>query len=302
LHAALRKTLGEHARQEGSFVEAGRFRFDFTHFKPLSNDEITAIENLVNEKILTAIPVEKFFTTLDEAKKMGAMAIFGEKYGDRVRVVKIGDFSIELCGGIHLENTGEIGLFKITAQESVAGGIRRIEASVGMHLFAEIRKNYSLIQELIKNFGTDKDLLKKVHEFQKRMKDLEKVNQENALRLARVEAKELIARIRKEKHTVISHRFEHYPKDTLRAVADFVREQAKDSIGLFYQEVEGKLMYLLFVGPNLVRKYPANKLITKISKVLGGGGGGRPHLAEGGGGDPKKIKSAIALLEKTVKP
>jgi alanyl-tRNA synthetase len=148
LHAALRQTLGEHARQEGSFVEAGRFRFDFTHFKPLSNDEVTAIEDLVNKKILAALPVEKFFTTLDEAKKMGAMAIFGEKYGDRVRVVKIGDYSIELCGGIHLDNTGEIGFFKITSQESAAAGIRRIEAAVGMNLFADLRKHYSIIQEL----------------------------------------------------------------------------------------------------------------------------------------------------------
>ena len=301
LHAALRMTLGEHARQEGSFVEAGRFRFDFTHFKPLSSDEIMAIEDLVNRKIMAAIPVEKFFTSLDEAKKMGAMAIFGEKYGDRVRVVKIGDFSTELCGGIHLDNTGEIGAFKIIAQESVAGGIRRIEAAVGTHLFAEIRKHYSLIQDLSQMFGTEKDLLKKVHEFQKRMKDLEKVNQENSLRLARAEAKELLDRIRKEKRTVISHRFEHYPKDTLRAVADFVRENAKDSIGLLYQEADGKLMYLIFVGPNLVKKYPANKLIADISNVLGGGGGGRAHLAEGGGGDPKKINSALALLEKTVK-
>jgi alanyl-tRNA synthetase len=302
LHAALRQTLGEHARQEGSFVEAGRFRFDFTHFKPLSNDEVTAIENLVNEKILAALPVEKFYTNLDEAKKMGAMAIFGEKYGDRVRVVKIGDFSIELCGGIHLDNTGEIGFFKITSQESAAAGIRRIEAAVGMNLFADLRKHYSIIQELTHVFGADKDLIKKVHEFQKKVKDLENVNQENSLRLAQVEAKELLADIKRGKRTVISHRFENYPKDTLRAIADFVREHAKDSIGLLYQETEGKITYLLFVGPNMVKRYPADKLIIEISNVLGGGGGGRPHLAEGGGGNPKKVAKAIALLEKTVKP
>ena len=301
LHAALRKTLGEHARQEGSYVEAGRFRFDFTHFKPLSNDEIQAIEDMVNEKTLAALPVEKFFTSLDEAKKMGAMAIFGEKYGDQVRVVKIGDFSIELCGGIHLDNTGEIGLFKITSQESVAAGIRRIEASVGMLLFSEMRKHYSLVNELKQAFGADKDLLKKAQELQKKLKDSEKINLQNSLRLARGEAQDILARVEKEKGTVISQQFENYPKDTLRAIADTVREQAKDSVGLFYQEAEGVLMYLVFVGPNLVKKYPAQGLIRKISKILGGGGGGRPHLAEGGGGDPKKIKNAIALLEKTVR-
>jgi alanyl-tRNA synthetase len=302
LHAALRKTLGEHARQEGSYVEAGRFRFDFTHFKPLSNDEIHAIEDLVNEKILAALPVEKFFTSLDEAKKMGAMAIFGEKYGDQVRVVKIGNFSIELCGGIHLNNTGEIGLFKITSQESVAAGIRRIEASVGMHLFTEIRDQYSLIHELNQTFSADKNLLKKVREFQRRLKNLEKANQQNSLRLARAEAQELLSRVKKEKGVIISQQFENYPKDTLRAIADSVREQAKDTVGLLYQETEGKLTYLIFVGPNLVRKYPAQELIKKISKILGGGGGGRPHLAEGGGGNIKKVADTVAFLKKTIKP
>ena len=301
LHAALRRTLGEHARQEGSFVEPGRFRFDFTHFKSLSSDEIEAIENLVNEKILSALPVEKFFTSLDEAKKQGAMAIFGEKYGDRVRVVKIGDFSIELCGGIHLDNTGEIGFFKITSQESAAAGIRRIEAAVGMNLFRDIRKNYATIQELVQSFGADKELLKKVREFQQRMKDLERQNQENCSRLARIEADKLLARMHKEKSHVISHKFENYPSETMRAIADYIREKAHDSAGILYQETKGKVNYLLFVGPELVKKYPASKLMKEISKILGGGGGGKPHLAEGGGGDSTKVAEAVAHLKKIIK-
>ena len=300
LHAALRKTLGEHARQEGSFVEPGRFRFDFTHFKPLSDDEISAIENVVNEKILSATPVEKFFTTLDEAKKMGAMAIFGEKYGDRVRVVRIGDFSIELCGGIHLENTGEIGLFKIIAQESAAAGIRRVEAVVGMHLFAEFRKNYTQIQELNRILGSDKDLLDKVRDFQQRVREMEKANQDNCLRLARVEAAELLNKMKKEKSRVVSHRFDEYSGETMRIIADIIREQGKDAIGFLYQESRGKINYLLFVGPDLVGKHPADKLIKDISKIFGGGGGGRPHLAEGGGGDPKKTQEVLTYLKKLV--
>jgi alanyl-tRNA synthetase len=302
LHAALRRTLGEYARQEGSFVEPGRFRFDFTHYKQLSNDEIEAIENLVNEKIMAALPLEKFFTSLDEAKRMGAMAIFGEKYGDRVRVVKINDFSIELCGGIHLDNTGEIGMFKITQQESAAAGIRRIEASVGMHLFSEIRRNYAIIQELYKTCGTDKDLQNKVREFNQRIKDLEKVHQENCMRLARVEAQELLDKMQKEKLRVISHEFKNYPSETLRGIADFIRERAHDSAGIFYQKTRGKINYLLFVGPNLAQRFPANKLMKEISGILGGGGGGKPHLAEGGGGDPSKITAAVAYLEKLITP
>jgi len=300
LHAALRKTLGEHACQEGSFVEPGRFRFDFTHFKPLSHDEIQVIEDLVNEKILAAIPVEKFYTTLDEAKKLGAMAIFGEKYSDRVRVVKISDFSIELCGGVHLDNTGEIGLFKITSQESAAAGIRRVLAAVGLSLFEDFRRYYSLVQQLTQTFGAEGNLMKKVHEFQQRQKDLERINQDNALRLARTEAKELIAEVKKEKRRVISHKFENYPNETMRAIADIIRDQAQDSVGILYQEAEGSINYLLFVGPNLVKKYPASRLIKEVSKVLGGGGGGRPHLAEGGGGDPKKVAEAVAYLKKIV--
>ncbi|UCG31304.1 MAG: alanine--tRNA ligase [candidate division WOR-3 bacterium] len=297
LHAALRKMLGEHARQEGSFVEPGRFRFDFTHFGPLSEDEITAIENLVNEKIMSALPVEKFFTTLDEAKKLGAMAIFGEKYGERVRVVKIGDFSIELCGGIHLNNTGEIGLFKITAQESAAAGIRRVEALVGMQLFSELREKYSKIQDLVQVFGSEKELLNKVQDFQHRMRELEKVNQENLVRLAKLEVDELLARMKKEKIRVIDQRLDDYPGEFLRILADMIREKAPNSMGLLYQETGGKLNYLIFVGPGLVKTNPANKLIKDISKILGGGGGGRPHLAEGGGADLKKIPDAVAYLK-----
>jgi alanyl-tRNA synthetase len=301
LHAALRKTLGEHARQEGSFVEPGRFRFDFTHFKALTDDEINAIENLVNEKILSALPVEKFFTSLDEAKKQGAMAIFGEKYGDRVRVVKIGDFSVELCGGIHLDNTGEIGFLKIVSQESAAAGIRRIEAIVGMKLFTELRTKYNLTQAMADVFGSDKDLMKKVHEFQGRLKKLEKINEENCMRIAEVETAELLKQIGKEKTYIISKKFEKYSIQTLRTIADLIRDKAQDSIGMIYQETRGKINYLLFVGPAQAKKYPANKLMKEISKILGGGGGGRPHLAEGGGGDPKKIPDAIAYLESLIK-
>ncbi len=301
LHAALRKILGEHARQEGSFVEPGRFRFDFTHFKALNDDEIKAIEDLVNEKILSALPVEKFFTSLDEAKKMGAMAIFGEKYGERVRVVKICDFSIELCGGIHLDNTGEIGLLKITSQESVAAGIRRVEAIVGMNLLSELRSKFNLTKELTDVFGSDKDLMKRVYDFQGRLKELEKLNQDHCIRIAQIEAADLIRRTEKEKKRVISKEFEKYPIDTLRAIADLIREKAQDSIGIIYQKTKGKINYLLFVGPALVKQHPANKLIKEVSKILGGGGGGRPHLAEGGGGDPKKLPDAISYLKTLIK-
>ncbi len=300
LHAALRKTLGEHARQEGSFVEPGRFRFDFTHFKPLSNDEINVIENIVNEKVLDNIPVEKFNTTLDEAKRLGAMAIFGEKYGDKVRVVKVNDFSIELCAGIHLDNTGQIGLFKIISQEAAAAGIRRVEAVVGLRLFEALRKSVSTIKELSQILGTDKDLIKKAYDFQERLKELEKLHRETSVQLARIKANELVRKLKKEKSKIIAQQFDKYSPDAIRLTADFIREDTKNCIGILYQEINGKLNYLIFVGQNLVKKRPANKLIKDVSKILGGGGGGRPHMAEGGGGDPKKVAEAIDFLKNKI--
>jgi len=300
LHAALRKTLGEHARQEGSFVEPGRFRFDFTHFKPLSEDEIMAIESTVNEKVLSALPVEKFFTSLDEAKKMGAMAIFGEKYGERVRVVRIGDFSTELCGGIHLDNTGEIGLFKIVSQESAAAGIRRIEAVVGMQLFSELRQKYAQVHELAQIFGSENDLIQRVNDFLQKFRDLEKSNQENLTRLAGIEAETLLQKMKTEGGRVFSIQLDNYPAEIMRTVADHIRGKSPDSVGMIYQNVKGRINYLICTGENMTKTHPAHKIIKDISKILGGGGGGKPHLAEGGGGDPKKIKQAVAFLDKAV--
>jgi alanyl-tRNA synthetase len=301
LHAALRKTLGEHARQEGSFVEPGRFRFDFTHFKPLSNDEITVIEDSVNQKILENIPVEKLFMSLDEAKKMGAMALFGEKYGDRVRVVKIGDFSVELCGGIHLDSTGEIGLFKIMSQEAAAAGIRRVEAIVGVRLFMTVRRNIATIREIAHILGADREIIKKVRDVQERLKSLEKTNQEQQLKLARVEAAELLAKAQKEQSRIIVKKFDSIGGEALRLVADHIRERLKDGIGLLYAEEKGKINYLLFVGEDLVNEYPAHELIKEVSDIMGGGGGGRPHMAEGGGGDPQKLDRVITYLKDTTK-
>jgi alanyl-tRNA synthetase len=301
LHAALRKTLGEHARQEGSYVEPGRFRFDFTHFRPLSDDELSTIETLINKKVLENVPVEKFFTTLDEAKKMGAMAIFGEKYGHEVRVVKIGDFSIELCGGIHLDHTGEIGLFKIMAQEAAAAGIRRVEAFVGLRLFEEIGKDRATLRELTNIFGADTDLVKKASDAQEHIKALEKTNQESRMRLARIEAEGIIRHAEQQHTHVIAHQFSDFDAETIRMVADVVRARIRNVVGLFHSEQKKKVSYVVFVGDDLIRKSPANQLIKNIAKIVGGGGGGKPHLAEGGGGDPQRVAEAIAYLQNTFK-
>ncbi|UCC12981.1 MAG: alanine--tRNA ligase [candidate division WOR-3 bacterium] len=303
LHAALRKTLGEHARQEGSYVEPGRFRFDFTHFKPLSEDEIRAIEDMVIEKILEAIPVDKQWMSLDEAKKLGAMAIFGEKYGDRVRVVKIGDFSIELCGGIHLDNTGEIGLFKIISQEAAAAGIRRVEAFVGMRLFNYVRKHDTIMRDLARLTGReDTGIVRWVEETQQQLKKAEKIREQTLSELARSESAAFLATISKKKSLFVYRELKNFGSPGMRLVADIVRNKAKTVVGLLYENIGGRLSYLLFTGEDLLNRYPASKIIKEFGKIVGGGGGGRPHMAEGGGGNPAKLDEAISFLKKLVKP
>ncbi len=298
LHAALRQILGEHARQEGSFVEPGRFRFDFMHFKPLSDDEIKAVENLVNEKVMEAIPVEKFYTTLDEAKKLGAIALFGEKYGMDVRVVKISNFSIELCGGIHLDNTGEIGLFKIISQESASAGIRRIEGFVGFNLLEELRRYREIVKKASEFLGSDTNILDRIEEIQNRLKMLENINQRQTAKLSALIAKEIIAETKDQRYII--KRLDGFTNEAMRQVADFIREKEKDKLGILYDIVHNRVNYLVFVGDELKDKLPAQNLIKAISKVIGGGGGGKPHLAEGGGGKPDKIPELLAYF-KTLK-
>ncbi|MEO0185476.1 MAG: alanine--tRNA ligase [candidate division WOR-3 bacterium] len=291
LHAALRKILGEHARQEGSFVAPGRFRFDFMHFKPLSDDEIRAIEDLVNEKIMEAIPVEKFWTTIDEAKKLGAMALFGEKYGKDVRVVRIKDFSIELCGGIHLDNTGEIGLFKIISQESASAGIRRIEGFVGFNLLDELRRYRNIVKNIAESVGSETNIIEKFEEFQNRLQTLENIAQKQQTKLAQFVAREILEEVGDNKWIV--KKVEGFDNDGMRQVADFIREKEKGKLGVLYDIVNNRVNYLVFVGDELKEKFPAHTLIKSVGKIIGGGGGGKPHLAEGGGGKPEKIQELI---------
>uniref|UniRef100_A0A7V3VTE1 Alanine--tRNA ligase n=1 Tax=candidate division WOR-3 bacterium TaxID=2052148 RepID=A0A7V3VTE1_UNCW3 len=291
LHSALRKILGEHARQEGSYVAPGRFRFDFMHFKPLSDDEIKAVEDLVNEKILEAIPVEKFWTTIDEAKKLGAMALFGEKYGKEVRVVRIGDFSIELCGGIHLDNTGEVGLFKIISQESTSAGIRRIEGFVGFNLLEELRRYRSILKGISEILGSDVHIIERIEELQNRLKTLEEIKKRQQMKLAQNLANDILKETENQRWIV--ERIDDFDIEGMRQVADYLRDKAKNKLGVLYTVINNRVNYLVFVGDELKDKYPAHQLIKGVSKIIGGGGGGKPHLAEGGGGKLEKVSDLV---------
>ena len=293
LHAALRKVLGEHVRQEGSLVAPDRLRFDFTHFKPLSPEEIEEIERIVNEKIYENIPVETLWMEFDEAIKAGAIALFDEKYGKEVRVVKIGDFSMELCGGTHVKNTGEIGIFKIKEEGGIASGVRRIEALTGLSVYEYLKEKEVLLSEILKKAGgKEKDIIQRIENMLERMKEFEKMNRSYEEELVRV----LKEKIRGEKTGEVEVVWEKVKgsKQMLRMLADEIRKRGK-TVGVLYRE-NAAIFLVAFVSDDLVNKIKAGTIAREIGRVLGGGGGGKDYLAEAGGRKSENLPAAKQKL------
>ncbi|MBN2464924.1 alanine--tRNA ligase [candidate division WOR-3 bacterium] len=287
LHAALRKTLGDYVKQEGSLVEPGRLRFDFAAFEPMSLSQVLAVERMVYEQVVADRHVQALRNTpLDEARAMGALAFFGDQYGEQVTVVKVDDFSMELCGGTHLRSTGQIGLFRIISETGVAAGIRRIEALVGKAAFENAASERAVVTQLTDRLGgTEETLLKKVEGLAEEQKRLgEKLAGVSAL-LARAAGDELAARaddiggIR-----VVTSHFPKFETGELRLVSDRMRELLKEKyVGLLTGGEGPRIRYVVFVSPDLQASLPAGKLAKLVGPAMGGGGGGRPDLAEGGG-------------------
>jgi alanyl-tRNA synthetase len=287
LHAALRKTLGDYVKQEGSLVEPGRLRFDFTAFEPMRPEQIHAVERLVYEQIIADQQVEALRDTpLDDAKAMGALAFFGEQYGDKVTVVKVGDFSMELCGGTHLKSTGQIGMFRITSETGVAAGIRRVEALVGRAALEQVVKERTTLDLLRERLGTGEDVLvKRVETMTEELKRLESRVQALSTQLARVAGDELAANAQQfgEVRAVVGH-FPKFEAADLRLVADRVRELLKERyVGLLTGGDAARARYVVFVSSDIQKQAPAGKLAKVVGSAMGGGGGGRPDIAEGGG-------------------
>ncbi len=292
LHAALRRTLGDYVKQEGSLVEPGRLRFDFTAFEPLSLEQIGAVEQLVYEQVIADQPVEALRgTPLEQAREMGALAFFGDQYGEKVTVVKVGDFSMELCGGTHLKRTGQIGHFRITSETGVAAGVRRIEALVGRAAHKQAgqdRMTLAILQEKL-GAGTD-TMVRKVESLTEELKRLETRVGTLSAQLARSSGSELAASavdvgtIR----LVVGHLPGFEPAD-LRLVADRVRELLKDRYaGLLSGGSSARVRYVVFVSPDVRQELPAGRLAKVVGSAMAGGGGGRPDIAEGGG-EPDKL-------------
>jgi alanyl-tRNA synthetase len=297
LHAGLRRVLGAHVTQAGSLVAPDHLRFDFSHGAALKDREIEQIEELVNEQVQANTPVSQSEMDLDEALRMGAMALFGEKYGNRVRVIKIGDFSTELCGGTHLDRTGEIGLLKVAGEGAVASGVRRVEAVAGSAAIESVARREAALREAAELLKIGPlEVPKRLQKLLDEQRALEKQLAELEGRLARSRAEDLVTAARQVNGVaVIAGRIDGLDADGLRAVADTLRNRLGSGIVCVGSVVDGKVNLIAAVTKDLTARFQAGKLIQEIAKAVGGGGGGRPDLAQAGGKDPAKLDVALEL-------
>jgi alanyl-tRNA synthetase len=296
LHAALRQLLGTHVTQAGSLVAPDRLRFDFTHGKPVRDRELERVEDLVNQMVRENLTVDPFETDLDEALRMGAMALFGEKYGRRVRVVRIGDFSTELCGGTHLDATGQVGLFKVTQEGAVAAGVRRLEAVTGGAALQHVGQEEAALREAADLLRIPPlELPRRLQKLLDEQKALEKSLAQLESRLAQGRAQELVAGARAVKGVpfVVARR-DGLDADGLRAAADSVRERLGSGVICLASVVDGKVGLVSAVTRDLAGRVHAGKLVQEVARAVGGGGGGRPDLAQAGGKDPSALDAALA--------
>ena len=302
LHAALRKVLGAHVTQAGSLVAPDRLRFDFTHPTQVKDQEIEWIQDLVNEKVRDDLEVDRFYTDLDEARRMGALALFGEKYGQRVRVVKIAEFSVELCGGTHLDRTGQVGLFKVTAEGAVAAGMRRIEAVTGVTALQEVAKAESALRESAALLKIPPlELPRRLAKLLEEQKQLEKQLETLEVRLARGRAQEIVAGAREVSGVaVLAARVDGLTAEGLRTVMDSVRERLASGIICLGSVVDGKVALVSSVTKDLIPRFHAGKLIQAVAKSVGGSGGGKPDLAQAGGKLPEKLDEALEMVYRLV--
>ncbi len=295
LHAALRQVLGEHVKQAGSLVLPGRLRFDFTHFAALSPEETRKIERLVNEKIREDLPVETRVLTLEEGLRSGAMAIFEEKYGDHVRMVSVSDFSRELCGGIHSSSTGRLGMFKVVDEESVAAGMRRIEAVTGEEALAETQAAEALLEELQSLLkASRKDLSSKVQRLRDEVRDKEKENRLLRRKLAQQAGSSPEETIRSVKGIpLLTRRTEGLDAGELRNLADSLKQKLGSGVVIIGQTEGDKVLIVIAVSKDLTPRLRADILVKELAAGVGGGGGGRADFAQAGGHNHHKLDEVL---------
>ncbi|RDU35099.1 alanine--tRNA ligase [Neobacillus piezotolerans] len=304
LHQALKDVLGTHVNQAGSLVEADRLRFDFSHFGQVKPEELEQVEKIVNEKIWQNIAVDISLKPIDEAKAMGAMALFGEKYGDIVRVVKVGDYSLELCGGCHVQNTAIIGLFKIAAESGIGAGIRRIEAVTGEGAYGLLNSQVDLLKEAAEKLKANpKDIATRIDGLLSEMKHLQRENESLSARLANIEAGNLSSKAKEVNGvTLLSASVQGQDMAGLRGMADDLKQKLGSAVIVLGSANEGKVNLIAAVTEDLLGKgYHAGKLVKEVAARCGGSGGGRPDMAQAGGKDPSKLDGALQYAEEWVK-
>ncbi len=301
LQAALRQVLGTHVEQAGQLVNDRHVRFDFTHFSALTAEEIAAVEDLVNRQILRGVPVTVREMPIEEAKKQGAMALFGEKYGDVVRVVSAGDFSVELCGGTHIDNTARLGLFKITAETSVAAGVRRIEGVTGLGVCQLLNQTLARLDEaaeLLRANGGD-DVIRRAAQVMSELKAKEKENEALSAKLAAGQVQELLRKARDVNGIrLITAVLPGALAENLRALCDTIRSGQENAVAVLAGATGDKATIAVAVGKQaLAMGAHAGNLAREVAKLAGGNGGGRPDSAMAGAKDPQKLDGAIAQAE-----
>ncbi len=302
LQAALREVLGEHVKQSGSLVEEGRLRFDFTHFSPLSGEELRAVEDHINRGIRANFACGVKYMEKEEAQKSGATALFGEKYDQEVRVVSFGDDSRELCGGTHVGATGEIGMFKIISETGIAAGVRRIMAVTAAGAFARGRETDMLVTDLAELIKAKPEELKgKVEALLKRQKELEKEVSELTAQLSLSDLDGIIGQAQDiQGIQVISAKvFLDSPK-TMREIGDKIRDKMGSGVAVLGGELQGKVALLALVSKDLTKRCHAGKIIKQVAGIVGGGGGGRPDMAQAGGTMADKLPEALGAVYQIV--
>lgn len=303
LQKALREVLGTHVEQAGSFVDGERLRFDFTHFAAMTGEEIAKTEAMVNEQIANALPVKTQVMSIDEAKKTGAMALFGEKYGEKVRVVSMGEFSTELCGGTHVANTGVISVFKIISESGVAAGVRRIEALTGNGVLSYYRQIEETLENAAKTVkATPASLVEKCAHLMAELKSLQGENESLKAKAAKEALGDVMNQVKEIAGVkLLASGVENVDMNGLRDLGDSLKEKIGEGVVLLLSAQGGKVNMVAMATDGAVAKGAhAGNLIKGIAALVGGGGGGRPNMAQAGGKNPEGILAAIAEAEKVL--
>ena len=303
LQKALREVLGTHVEQAGSYQDGERTRFDFTHFQAMTEDELARVEKIVNEKIAEKLPVRTDIMTVDEAKKTGAMALFGEKYGETVRVVSMGEFSKEFCGGTHVANTGDIVAFKIISESGVSAGTRRIEALTGDNVFAyykAMEEELNKASQIVKS--TPANLLERLEHLMAEVKELQSENESLKSKAAREALGDVMDQVVEVKGVkLLAAEADGVDMNGLRDLGDQLKEKIGEGVIVLASAKDDKVNLVAMATDTVMKQGAhAGNLIKGIAALVGGGGGGRPNMAQAGGKDPVGIKDALAEARKVL--